>query len=166
MDDQQKKTALRMIPYGLYVLTCEHGDQVAAATVNWLAQTSFAPPLITVAIKEGSGAHTLVKEKKSFALSMLGKNDAAAAFAFFKPTEKDGDTLNGQAVINGSHGHPLLKDAPAFLECNVVEFIETGDHSVVIAEVINAGVNKEPEGRPDDHILLLKDLGEKVFYGG
>ena len=166
MDEQQKKTTLRMIPYGLYVLTCESNEQVAAATVNWVTQTSFAPPLITVAIKAGSGAHELVKAQKSFALSMLGKNDAAAAFAFFKPTERDGDTLNGQTVIKGNHGHPLLKNAPAFVECNVVEFIETGDHSVVIAEVINAGVHQEFEGRPDDHILLLKDLGEKVFYGG
>jgi hypothetical protein len=27
-------------------------------------------------------------------------------------------------------------------------------------------VKKEPEGRPDDATLWLKDLGDKIFYGG
>ena len=37
MDPNAKKTTLRMIPYGLYVLTAASKDgQVAAATVNWV----------------------------------------------------------------------------------------------------------------------------------
>ncbi len=35
MDADAKKTALRMIPYGLYVLTAEKDGEIAAATVNW-----------------------------------------------------------------------------------------------------------------------------------
>jgi flavin reductase (DIM6/NTAB) family NADH-FMN oxidoreductase RutF len=35
MDDAAKKTALRMIPYGIYVMTAETSDgALAAATVN------------------------------------------------------------------------------------------------------------------------------------
>ena len=45
MDQDAKKTALRMIPYGIYVLTADDGKgNVAAATVNWVTQTAFAPP--------------------------------------------------------------------------------------------------------------------------
>jgi len=36
MDDDSKKTALRMIPYGLYVMTAENDGELAAATVNWV----------------------------------------------------------------------------------------------------------------------------------
>ena len=43
MDQDAKKTALRMIPYGIYVLTADDGQgNVAAATVNWVTQTAFA----------------------------------------------------------------------------------------------------------------------------
>ena len=42
MDATVKKTTLRMIPYGLYVLTAESADgRVAAATINFVTQTSF-----------------------------------------------------------------------------------------------------------------------------
>lgn len=37
MDADAKKTALRMIPYGIYVLTADDGKgNVGAATVNWV----------------------------------------------------------------------------------------------------------------------------------
>jgi flavin reductase (DIM6/NTAB) family NADH-FMN oxidoreductase RutF len=47
-----------------------------------------------------------------------------------------------------------------------VETIEKGDHSIFIGEVQDAGVKSQPAGRPDDVTLTLKDLGDKVFYGG
>ena len=37
MEPTARKTALRMIPYGLYVLTGEGSDgRIAASTVNWV----------------------------------------------------------------------------------------------------------------------------------
>jgi len=50
MDPNAKKTALRMIPYGLFVLTAAKGDRVSAGTVNWVTQASFAPPLVAVGV--------------------------------------------------------------------------------------------------------------------
>jgi flavin reductase (DIM6/NTAB) family NADH-FMN oxidoreductase RutF len=44
MDADIKKATLRMIPYGLYVMTAKSGDEIAPATVNWVTQTSFHPP--------------------------------------------------------------------------------------------------------------------------
>ena len=82
MDAEAKKTALRMIPYGIYVLTSESKDgKVAAATVNWVTQTAFAPPLVVVGVKADSGAHAIIKESKTFALNMLGKDQKGQAFA-------------------------------------------------------------------------------------
>ena len=167
MDNDAKKTALRMIPYGLYVLTAEDGEgNVAAATVNWATQTAFEPPLVAVGVKVESGAHALIKSTGAFALNVLGKGQQGQAYAFFKPVERDGDTLGGEPCHTGETGAPILDNAPAFIECKLVDTVEKGDHSLFVGEVVNAGVTKQPEGRADDATLWLKDLGEKVFYGG
>jgi len=167
MDNDAKKTALRMIPYGLYVLTAEDGDgNVAAATVNWVTQTAFEPPLVAVGVKVESGVHALIKSTGSFALNVLGKGQQGQAYAFFKPVERDGDTLGGEPCHTGTTGAPILESAPAFVESKLVDTIEKGDHSLFVGEVVNAGVTKQPEGRADDATLWLKDLGDKVFYGG
>ena len=45
MNNDAKKAVLRMIPYGIYVLTADDGKgNIAAATVNWVTQSAFAPP--------------------------------------------------------------------------------------------------------------------------
>lgn len=167
MDPNVKKTVLRMIPYGLYVLTAERPDgSVAAATVNWVTQASFEPPLVVVGLKADTNAHAIVKDTRAFALNFLGKGQGPMAFTFFKPAERQGNTISGEPVKPGSTGAPILDNVPAYVECRVVEVVERGDHSVVVGEVVDCGLRQEPAGRPDDAILWLKDLGERIFYGG
>ena len=113
MDANAKKTALRMIPYGLYVLTAETRDgRLAAATVNWVTQASFEPPLVAVGVKVGSSPHSIIPETKAFALSILGKGQGNVAYAFFKPAQREGDRIGGEPVRAGKTGSPILVNAP------------------------------------------------------
>jgi flavin reductase (DIM6/NTAB) family NADH-FMN oxidoreductase RutF len=166
MDPNAKKTALRMIPYGLYVLTAESPAGISAATVNWVTQASFAPPLVAVGVKVDSHAHALIKESKTFALNVLGKGQQAMAFTFFKPADKQGPTISGEPYRTGTTGAPILTNTPAYVECTLEATVEMGDHSIFVGKVVDAAVAKEPSGRADDATLWLKDLGDKVFYGG
>lgn len=167
MDADAKKTSLRMIPYGIYVLTANDGKgNIGAATVNWVTQGSFAPPLVVVGVKADSGAHTVVKGTGRFALNMLGKDGKGMAFTFFKPAKLEDGKISGQAFHAGANGAPILDAAIAAVECTVREIRELGDHHIVIAEVTEAHVQKAPEGRADAAILEMKDLGDTVYYGG
>ncbi len=168
MDDDAKKTALRMIPYGIYVMTAKSGDgSIAAATVNWVTQTSFNPPLVAIGVKVDSGPLQAVNETRGFALNMLGKGQQGQAFAFFKPADVDGNKVSGEPFEAGPiTGSPILQNAQASVECKVVEIVEQGDHHIVVGEVVNAHVGQSPAGRPDEAILEMKELGDNVFYGG
>jgi flavin reductase (DIM6/NTAB) family NADH-FMN oxidoreductase RutF len=53
-------------------------------------------------------------------------------------------------------GAPILANAAASIECKVAE----------IVEVVEANVAVQPTGRADEAILEMKELGEKIFYGG
>ena len=167
MDADAKKTALRMIPYGIYVMTTDDGKgNLSAATVNWVTQGSFSPPLLVVGVKADSGAHTVVKGTGKFTLNMLGKDQKGLAFTFFKPAKVEGGKLSGQVFHAGVNGAPILDSAIAAVECSVRQIVELGDHHIVVAEVTEAYVVKMPEGRADAAILEMKDLGDSVYYGG
>jgi flavin reductase (DIM6/NTAB) family NADH-FMN oxidoreductase RutF len=167
MNADAKKTVLRMIPYGIYILTADDGKgNIAAATVNWVTQSAFAPPLVVAAVKADSGAYKVVKDAQVFALNMLGKAQKGVAFTFFKPTQVSDGKLSGQSYRKGTTGAPILLDAPGAVECRVTAMVEQGDHHIVVGEVVEAHLNHPPSGRPDAAILEMKDLGDNVFYGG
>ncbi len=158
MDEAAKKTVLRMIPYGLYALGANDGDKLTLATVNWVTQTAFAPPLLVMGVKADSGAHAMLKASGQFALSMLRSGQKELAYAFFKHVEPEGSTVAGFPFSRADFGCPTVDDAAGYVAGSVVEIIERGDHSVVIGEVTEAVLNGEAE------ILTLKEIGAN--YGG
>jgi flavin reductase (DIM6/NTAB) family NADH-FMN oxidoreductase RutF len=153
-----KKTALLMIPYGLYVLGARHGDEIHAGTVNWVTQTSFKPPLLAIGVKQDSGLYSTLKASGTFALSFLESGQRDLAFAFFKPSRVEGQTINGQPFETATTGAPIISAAPAWVEGRVIGEVAAGDHSCVVVEVTNAGLKREAK------ILTLAELG--LTYGG
>ena len=158
MDEAAKKSALRMITYGLYVVTTAHEGELGAATINWLTQASFAPPLVVAALRADANTLAGARASKAFAVNVLGTGQKDMAYAFFKPTNVEGNKLSGYEFEPAPSGSPLLLESPAWFDCRVHEIIERGDHHIVVGEVTDAGVRKEMAP------LTLAELG--VYYGG
>ena len=152
-----RKEVLGMMTYGVYVLTTKVKDKYSAATVTWVSQASFDPPMISVCLKRNSGAYSLVKEKKEFILHMLSEEQKDVASNFFTSTELEDDKLNGEAfkLIDGL---PVLNVAPSYVHCSVLEILEIGDHPLFLCEV--ESVNLKNSVKP----LELRRTGWK--YGG
>jgi flavin reductase (DIM6/NTAB) family NADH-FMN oxidoreductase RutF len=174
MDADDRKFALRMIPYGVFVVTAVDpvSGEAAAATVHWVTQTSFTPCLIAVSIKAHTPLLALIRATNRFGLHMLGKEDQAEAFSFYRPAFLEGSLDSGQAVMGGwgvswgRRGTMLLHNAVAAVECETRAVLEAGDHHPVIAEVVDVHARLPPDGRPDEMMLLQRDLGPTIFYGG
>ena len=160
MDPEVKKQTLRLLTYGLYVLTAADGDDAAAGTVNWLSQASFEPPLIMVGVKQDSNLHRIIERSRAFAVNILSADQKEVAAAFFRPSQVEDDRINGYAFVAGPEtGAPLLTELPAWLEAKVTDAVKRGDHTVFVAEVVNAGL-RDPEAKP----LEMWNTG--WFYGG
>ena len=142
MDEQSRKTALRMISYGMYILTSKFEDDYCAATVTWVSQASFEPPLISVCIKRDSASYTVVKERGEFLLHLLGHDQKDLAASFFKPSILENGLINGQKY-QLQDDLPLLTAVPAYIKCRVLDILEKGDHPLFLAEVIDAVINEE-----------------------
>jgi flavin reductase (DIM6/NTAB) family NADH-FMN oxidoreductase RutF len=142
------------------VVGVRHGDEeVSAFTATWLSQCSFDPPRIMLGVKADSTGHSMIESDRVFSVNMLGSGQKDIAGAFFKRPTAGPGTLNGIAYRRGANtGCPILEDAPAFLECRVVELLAGGDHSIVVAEVVEVGA---PGDTPP---LTLTETGWS--YGG
>ncbi len=160
MDPEIRKHTLRLLTYGLYVLTAADGEEVAAGTVNWLSQASFHPPLVMMGVKKDSHLHALIERTGRCAVNILGAGQQEIASAFFRPTRVSEGRLNGYLFERGPKtGAPLLVDLPAWFEVQVVDAVRRGDHTVFVAEVVEAGL-RDPDAKP----LVMWDTG--WYYGG
>lgn len=151
---------MRLATYGLYVVTAADGNDVAAGTLNWLSQASFAPPLVMVGVKAESGLHALIERSGAFAVNVLAAGQKDVASAFFRSTEVVSGRINGYPFEPGPEtGAPLLPDLLAWFEARVTDVVKRGDHTVFVAEVVDAGL-RDAEAKP----LEMWDTG--WFYGG
>ena len=159
MDAQAKKTILRKMPHGVYIVGVRNGTEVNAFTGTWLTQVSLTPPLVALGIKKDSHSFEMIKQGRVFSVNFLKKDQKAVAEHFVKPATVVGEKLKEVRYRPGTTGAPILEDSLGFIECEVREIAnEAGDHAVVIGEVVEAGVHK------DEPALTLMDTG--WHYGG
>ncbi len=160
MDQQLKKQVLRTFTYGLYAVSCVNEGEVNAFTANWLSQVSFEPPLIAVSIENTTKSLPMILRSRAFIVNVLrtdGQDDEKPnrklAGQLGKSALKYPDKLEGIAWTPGPGGAPILHDALAWVACEVKHTAEAGDSTLVIAEVVDLGM--QSEGQP----LTMNEAG-------
>jgi flavin reductase (DIM6/NTAB) family NADH-FMN oxidoreductase RutF len=139
MDVKVRQKTLRMLSNGVYVLTSRSEDRYGAATVTWVSQVSFKPPLIMAAVRRDSNVFKCLAESRVAVLHIVGNGQQDIARRFFFPTAAGCGTINGEPVVEGKTAAPVLASLPAHVECQVERIVDTeGDHAVVILRAVEA----------------------------
>jgi flavin reductase (DIM6/NTAB) family NADH-FMN oxidoreductase RutF len=120
-------------------MTSRSGDRYGGATVTWVSQASFRPPLVMAAVRKESNVFRCLHESGVAAIHVVASHQKDVAQRFFTPTKVENGCMNAEAFRPGKTSVPILQDAPAFVECRVRRILdEVGDHAIVILEVVEA----------------------------
>jgi len=142
MDETAKKTVLRGIPYGLFALTVASDGENHALTVNWITQASFEPPMVAVALENDSNGLAMIHNARAFALCAFGPEQQGLAARLGRASARHPAKLAGVPTSPGPQtGSPLLAAAAGWLECRLVATLPSGDHTLVLGEVVEAGAS-------------------------
>jgi len=160
--DKLRRRLLWTFPSGLYVIGSRAGDRRNGMTANWVTQVSFEPKLVGVGIEKPALTHELISEGGSFAVCTIAREDRAIVRKFTKPVEVDeaASTLNGFPFHDGLTGAPILDQAPAYVDCEVRQAVEVGNHTFFIGEVVDCGF----QAAEDTEVLRMEDT--RMSYGG
>jgi flavin reductase (DIM6/NTAB) family NADH-FMN oxidoreductase RutF len=110
MDPKTKQKTLRLITNGMYVLTSRSQQQLGAATVTWVSQSSFQPPLVMAAVRRDSTVFRCLSESRVAALHVLGRTQKDIAQKFFSSPKDSGSALKGEPCFEGKTSVPILKN--------------------------------------------------------
>ncbi len=160
--DKLRRRVLWTLPYGLYVVGSRAGDRRNGMTLNWASQVSFDPKLVGIGVEKTAFTHELIAEGNVFSLCTVSREDRAIVRKFTKPVEVDLEamTLNGFPFREGVTGAPILTQAPAYLDCEVRQAVDTGGHTFFIGEVVDVGFQADE----DTEVLRMEDT--RMNYGG
>lgn len=164
--DRLRRRVLRSMPYGLYIVGSRDGARRNGMTINWVTQVSFDPKLVGIGVEKPAFTHELIEAGGVFSLLTVARDDRAIVRKFTKPVEValGGDdtsgTLNGFPFHEGVTGAPILDQAPAYLDCEVRQAVDCGNHTFFIGEVVDSGFQADE----DTELLRMEDT--RMDYGG
>ncbi|NER82679.1 MAG: MBL fold metallo-hydrolase [Leptolyngbya sp. SIO1D8] len=131
--------AIGRIVGSLCVVTTRRGEISSAMLASWVSQATFNPPGFTVAVAKDRAIESLMHPGSAFVLNILLEGQHLGIMKhFLKPFGPGEDRFADINTDEAENGCPFLKDAIAYLECEVANRMECGDHWVIYATV-NAG---------------------------
>ena len=116
------------------IVTTQKEDVSGAMLASWVSQATFNPPGLTVAVAKERAIESLLYKGNNFVLNVLPENNHIPLMKhFLKPFAPGEDRFEGVDTEEAENGCPILKDSLAYVECQVSNRMECGDHWLLYA---------------------------------
>ncbi|MBD2464697.1 flavin reductase [Oscillatoria sp. FACHB-1407] len=141
--DNELDKALGRLSGGLYIITAKKGDISSAMLASWVSQASAKPLGITIAVAKDRAIESFMHVGDRFVLNVLEEgNHQTLMKHFLKRFSPGADRFAGVKTYAAVNGSPILGEALAYLECEVVSRIECSDHWIVYSTIDTGRVSK------------------------
>jgi flavin reductase (DIM6/NTAB) family NADH-FMN oxidoreductase RutF len=141
--DSDLDKAIGRISGGLYIITAQKSDVKGAMLASWVSQASFEPFGVSIAVAKDRAIESLMQVGDRFVLNVLEDGNYQPLMKHFLKRFKPGqDRFEGIETRQANNGAPILADALAYLECEVVSRMDVPDHWIVYSQVTDGRVAK------------------------
>lgn len=127
---------------GVTVLTTAHRGERFGMTASSVTSLSTDPPMMLACINNAVPTCDAVAGSGRYAVNVLSEGQGELAHQFATAAS---DKYRNVGVHLGRDGVPLLSEALAHLECEVVEQVRGGSHTIFMGRVVSAGAG---DGQP------------------
>jgi flavin reductase (DIM6/NTAB) family NADH-FMN oxidoreductase RutF len=148
------------------IVTASARGRDDAMTAAWHSSISFEPPLYGVAIAPKRFTYQLIRESQEFGINFIPfqKASLAAAIGGISGQEMDKfEKFNIKKEKAVRTRAPILKDAYAAYECQLIDSKPYGDHIWIVGEVV--AVHFLAEGFTTAQALDLNRVEPLLYLG-
>ena len=151
IDQATYRQVLGHFPTGVTVVTGMDGDEPVGLAVGSFFSLSLDPMLVGFCADRSSSSWARMAGSGHFCVNVLGahQEDVCRVFA-----TKGDDKFRGIGWKPAESGSPLLDGVLAWIDCDVDQVLDGGDHHIVIGRVRGLGVGAD------------EAQGPLVFYRG
>ena len=154
------KKVLRKLEYGVYVVSMGKGNNGNAFTASWVAQVSSEPPMVMISVNNKHQSVPILKKHGAFVVNFIGRDHESVAKKYYGPAESGYEKLKTADIEDSpATGTPLLSGMEGYLDCEIVDTVAAGNHTVFIGEVKAAFID-------DVDTVLMTSYNSKLRYSG
>ncbi len=118
------------------VITTKSRQKLNGMSAAWVSRASEQPFLVMASIYKEHYSHNLIKTSKIFAVNYLRDGQQKLAIHFGKQSGRDVEKFRKVPYFTEKTGAPILKDCLAYLDCRVINQMDSGDHTIFLGEVL------------------------------
>jgi flavin reductase (DIM6/NTAB) family NADH-FMN oxidoreductase RutF len=148
MDSKELRRLFERIDREVWIVTAAHAGRRGGLVATFVAPASIVRelPRIIAGIAKTHETWKLIEASGAFAAHLVEESQAELVWHFGLQSSRDVDKFAGLEVGTVATGSPILRDALAWLDCQVETRMDTGDRTVYLGEVC-AGESRS-EARP------------------
>jgi len=132
IDPQLFRHVLGHLPTGACVVTTTSDERPLGLSCNSFTSVSLAPPLVAFCPAKSSTTWPLMRTSGRFAVNVLGEGGVSVCRRF---AARGVDRFADVAWRPSRLGSPVLDDALAWLDCEMTDEHDAGDHTIVVGRV-------------------------------
>jgi flavin reductase (DIM6/NTAB) family NADH-FMN oxidoreductase RutF len=125
-------------PTGVTALAALVDGRPAGLAASSFTSVSLVPPIASVCVARTSTTWPSLRSRDRIGVSVLGESQGEVCRALAAPGTERFRSVGWRATPDGA---VVLDGSRAWFECAVVEEIEAGDHSIVLLDVHEIGVD-------------------------
>jgi flavin reductase (DIM6/NTAB) family NADH-FMN oxidoreductase RutF len=117
-------------------------------TLAWHMPVSFNPKLYAIAVGKTRFSCEMIKKSKAFVVNFIPFELKKEVLVCGTKSGMHVDKFKEAKLTKeeaSSVDCPMIKEALGYMECEVVDEIEAGDHIIFIGKILNSDVKKEGE---------------------
>src|SRR3954452_4816191 len=126
-------------PTGVTVITAP-GEGPVGMSVAQFFSVSLDPLLVGFCAIKASSTWPVIRQAGTFCVNVLAEDQEALSRRF---SQSDIDRFEGVAWSHGPSGSPHLAGALAYIDADIVDVHQAGDHEICVGEVRDLGVERE-----------------------
>ena len=133
IEKQEFRKVLGSFAAGVTVVTTVGTDgNRYGLTATAFTSVSLDPPLVLVCVDKNTESYPHLMEGKSFAVNFLSADQQDVSNRFAKSGGDKFEIVETRTVATGA---PVLAGTLAFVDCEITERVEGGDHTIFIGRV-------------------------------
>lgn len=132
------RALMRHLAGAVTVVTAGQPGERRGLTATAVCSLSASPPTLLACVNRRAGAHDLIISGRAFSVNVLASDQEEVAASFSGQSNRMGDERFAFGTWGTlSTGSPILAEALASLDCELIEYKSVATHTIFIGRVVS-----------------------------